>query len=105
MALAPSAAKSTGIINAMKTGVGKTVKWVGDNPVPSIIGLNAVAGMTSPDQVDLIKLQQDEEEKQRERRERNLEVAGIDLGIRSSRAPLTDVSGRPVYRGKGLIGR
>lgn len=90
-----------GIVKSMMGKTGRAAKSIGsfikDNQTASIIALNTAAGMASPDEIDLMNLQREYEYRERERREKNLDVAGIDLGFSNTKQPLTYADGRPVY--------
>lgn len=103
---AASAGASTGLLGKIGAGVKSAGNFVQENPVISMMGLNAAAAMAAPDELDMLREQQRLLDEDRERREKNLNVAGIDLGISASRKPLTFLnSGQPVFsQYTGLIG-
>lgn len=96
-----SAAASEGIVKSLIGKTGRAAKSIGtfvnENPTASIIALNTAAGMASPDEIDMMNLQRDELEAERERREKNLDVAGINLNFTNTGQPLTYADGKPVY--------
>jgi hypothetical protein len=86
--------------NIIKRLLGGTADWIGENPWPAVIGLNAASSLLNDEQGDAW----DREDKERARRNKNLEgVAGVNLGMSPSGKPLTYSDGSPVYSG-GLVG-
>jgi len=106
---APTASASPGMIQSIMTGAKKTGEWAQRNPIPAVMGLNAIASATSPDEIDMLReedrLIQRREDEERERRNRNLDIAGIDLGVRPSGRPLTDMQGNPIWTETGMINK
>jgi hypothetical protein len=94
-----------------KTGeiAGNTAGWMAKNPVPSFMAMNAITAAMSPDEVDLMreqsKILEEREAGERERRERNLSIAGIDIGVKPSGKPLVDMSGNPIFNTSGMLNR
>jgi hypothetical protein len=94
------AGSKNGMIARLLDGGKGVAGWVGDNPWPAVIGLNAASALLNDEQGDAW----DREDDERKRRNKNLEgVAGIDLGVSPSGKPLTYSDGSPVYNG-GLVG-
>jgi hypothetical protein len=94
------AGSKNGMIARLLDGGKGMANWVGDNPWPAVIGLNAASALLNDEQGDAW----DREDKERARRNKNLEgVAGVDLGVAPSGRPLTYSDGTPVYNG-GLVG-
>lgn len=87
----------------------KTGSWMKENPMTSYMGFNAVSSALSPDEAELMEEQSrilaEREDTERARRERNLAVAGIDLGISPTGKSLVDLSGNEVYTNSGMINR
>lgn len=99
-----AAGAKPGLIGKMTDGVGKVGKFVNDNPIPSMMMMNAAASMAAPDEYDILEKQRQAEKAERERREKNYDVAGIDLGIAPTPRRFTWRDGTPVFE-NGLIGR
>ena len=93
---------SKGLIGTIGNGAKAVGSFMKEYPLPSAMMVNAAAGLTSPDEIDILR---ERDELDRKRRERNLDVSGIDLGFINGggRRQLTDMSGRPVYGSQGLI--
>jgi hypothetical protein len=86
-------------------GVGKFAK---ENPIASVMGLNAIAGATGVDDLDVLE----EREKQRKAQLNDAYgkdgegIAGIDLGLSGGEGELTrKSSGAPVYGQGSLLQR
>ncbi len=102
-----------GLLGRAMGTVGKAAKEVGgfiqDNPIPSYLGFNAISSALSPDEIELMQAQDrilaEREQSERDRRERNLAVAGINLGVRPNGTPLVDMSGNPVFSSTGMLNR
>ena len=82
----------------------KAVKFVDQHPYASAMMLNAGASAMSPDQIDIMREQQDlqlaTEEQDRQRRLANLNISGVNVGGgQVSSGPLRYAStGQPVFR-------
>jgi hypothetical protein len=88
------------LLSGVKGNLGGVTDWIGENPWPAVIGLNAASSLLNDEQGDAW----DREDKERARRNKNLEgVAGVDLGFSPSGKSLTYSDGSPVYSG-GLVG-
>ena len=90
------AAPKTGIVQRLMSGASATGNFVKANPELSIIGLNAAAGMMSPDEIDLMENEREYQEEERLRREENLNVAGITMNVPRYQRPI---------RGTGIVGQ
>ncbi len=95
------------VIQSLMKGAGekltKVAGFVDNHPYASAMMLNAAASALSPNEMDMMQSKFDREDSERERREKNLDVADIDLGISPSRRPLRRIStGMPVYN-TGLL--
>lgn len=75
------------LLNGAQTRLQNTKTWAKDNPILAATGLNAVAGAMSPDELDIIEQRRKWDEDDRKRRERNLDVTGIDLRIQPRFTP------------------
>ena len=85
-----------GIVERLMGRAGDAGRWIGGNPELSIIGLNAAAGMMSPDEIDLMENEREYQEEERLRREENLNVAGITMNVPRYQRPI---------RGTGIVGQ
>jgi hypothetical protein len=102
-----------GIIGKTMAKAGDAAKAVGtfvkDEPMLAYMGMNALSSALSPDEMDIMReqerLRQEREDRERARQERNLDVAGINIGIKPTGRALTDSSGNPVYDSNGIINR
>jgi hypothetical protein len=104
-----AAPAADGILNRLLAGAGeklsKTAGFVNDHPYATAMALNAVGSAFTADAVDVAQMQQKQEEKDRLRREANLDVGGININATPSRRPLTYTDGTPVYGAGGILNR
>jgi len=94
-----------GIISKIMSGAQPAMDFMVKNPLPTAMMLGAAGSAAAPDEIDMIREQKKQEDKERVRREKNLDIAGIDINMRASKAPLMDNSGNPVYDAGGIINR
>lgn len=96
---AASAAKTGSVLGKL----GKVAKGVGgfvkNNPMASAMIMNAVGSAVSPDEIDIMR----EQEEIRRNRWRNMEVPD-DIGLNTTQAPLTYSDGRLVH-GNNMLNR
>lgn len=95
-----------GIISRMMNGVSAATNWAKDNPLTSAMLASGAASAMSPDQIDVLREQEDlrrqREEEERQRQEGNLNVGTINLP-RYKQAPMKFAStDQPVFN-NGLI--
>lgn len=98
-----TAAAKPGLIGKAVQGAKNVGTFVNENPVPSMMMMNAAASMAAPDEYDILEKQRQLEAQDRERREKNYDVAGIDLGVAPTPRKFTWSNGTPVFE-NGLIG-
>jgi len=98
-----------GIISRLMDGVGSAGTFMKENPMPTAMLLSAAGSAASPDEIDIIREQQNQkdqyEQRERERRSKNMDFAGIKLNMEPSNKPLTDLSGNQVFGNNGIINR
>lgn len=98
-----------GIISKIMSGVQPGLDFMTKNPVPTAMLLSAAGSAASPDEIDILKeqqrLQNEQEEKNIERRAKNMDLAGIRLNLTPTGRSLTNTSGAPVYGATGIINR
>ena len=82
---------------------GKIANFVKDNKTLSVIGINALAGAAGNDEMDILEKQYALRDQERQRREGNLDVSEINLGLPEAHKPLTDLQGQSLYGRGGLI--
>lgn len=97
---------SKGLIGKIGDGAKAVGNFINENPVVSMMGMNAMASMAAPDEIDMLNEQKKLLDDDRDRREANLDVRGINFNFSPQRQPLTFLStGQPIYGAKsGLIG-
>ena len=105
--LAPEASK--GIVNRLLSGAaekaGSLYKWAAKEPIAAAIGLNAVAGAFSPDQLDIEEYRRENDEEDRRRRYANQEAGSrVTFGVRPANTQARYVNGLPINQG-GIINR
>lgn len=103
-AVAAGSNMTQSIVGRLLGGAQKAAGWAADNPIPAAMGLNAAAKAFSPDALDLQNEVYKREDDERKRREKNMNVAGIDLGVASSGEALSYSDGTPVYGDRGFVG-
>lgn len=103
--LKPLTEAPKGIISKIMSGAQPAFDFMKTNPLPTAMMLSAAGSAASPDEIDIIREQQNQQDKDRERREKNLDIAGIDINMRASGRPLKDTFGSPVYDASGIINR
>lgn len=100
---ASEGAAAKGILNRLLAGsaekLTKAAGFAEAHPYATAMALNATSAMFSPDQVDVMQMQQDREDEERLRKEKNLDVSSIRLGISPSNSQYTYTDGTPVFRG------
>lgn len=76
-----------GIFDSIGTAFSAVVNFADKHPVASSILLSAAASAFSPDEIDVVRererLKNDREDSERRRREGNLNVGGINLGMQT----------------------
>lgn len=96
-----------GIISRMMES--KLMTTAMDNPIPTAMLLSAAGSAAGPDEIDMIreqaKQQEQTAERDRVRREKNMDLAGINLNMRPTNSMLKDSSGNQVYGNTGIINR
>lgn len=96
-----------GIISRMMES--KLMTTAMDNPIPTAMLLSAAGSAAGPDEIDMIreqaKQQEQTAERDRLRREKNMDLAGINLNMRPTNSMLKDSSGNQVYGNTGIINR
>lgn len=90
------------LLKRMMEGTGSFMR---EHPYVTMVGMQSAAAMASPDEVDTLKYAYDRDDEERERREKNWDVSGINLGFRPSGRPLSDMSGNPVYNANNGLSR
>jgi len=96
---------SKGIISRIMSGTEAAFDFMKANPKPTAMMLSAAGSAASPDEIDVIREQRHQQDRDRERREKNLDIAGININMRATDAPLTDTSGNAIYGAGGIINR
>ena len=76
---------TSGILNTLMGGAKSAIGWVGENPYPAAIMTAGLGAALSPNAEDLQKNKWDREDDERRRQSRNMNIAGIDLGVRQNR--------------------
>ena len=96
-----------GIISRMMES--KLMTTAMDNPIPTAMLLSAAGSAAGPDEIDMIreqaKQQEQTAERDRLRREKNMDLAGISLNMRPTNSMLKDSSGNQVYGNAGILNR
>ncbi len=107
------AAPKTGVISRMMEGTAKAAtkayEFADKHPFVASSMVSGIASALSPDEMDLLReqqrLKQKEEDEARKRRDANLNIGAINLGMRASSEPLKYLSsGQNVYQ-NGVLGR
>jgi hypothetical protein len=100
-------AAGKGILNRLLAGASEKLKatagFVDKHPYATAMALNAVGNMGTPDQIDIMQAEQDREDKERRRREANLDVSGINLGVSPNGQGLTYTDGSAVFGRGGIL--
>jgi hypothetical protein len=69
------------LLEGAKTKLTNTAGWVQDHPYASAMMMNSAASMMSPDEQDLMELNWKRQDSELARRNRNMNVSGVDLGV------------------------
>jgi len=89
---AETAATGGGILSSIGNTISGTAGWIQQNPLASSMAFQGLSSALSPDEEDLLKLQEDS----RKRRWSSLEgLDTLDFSLRSSGRALLDQSGKP----------
>lgn len=102
-----SSAAGSGFGGAVKSGMSYLGNFAANNPELTAAAFQGVSSAMSPDEIDLMREQEDIRNERLARQNQNIEgVGGIDIGIGPGANQLRDQFGNPVFGpGSGLIQR
>ncbi len=108
VAKVPVAEAPKGIISRLMSGVQPGLDFMSRNPMPTAMMLSAAGSAAAPDEIDIIREQENQQQEQAERdrlrREKNLNLAGISLNMNA--APVSQPgAAQPgiINRARGLL--
>lgn len=97
-----------GIISKLMSGIQPGLDFMNKNPMPTAMMLSAAGSAATPDEIDILREQENQQQEQAERdrlrREKNLNLAGISLNMNA--APVSQPgAAQPgiINRARGLL--